>query len=183
MFMSQKMRVLKLTIPSLRVKFFVVVIMATKLFALELAEVFSFSCIHCYNVEPQVQNFTQNKQVKFVPIPLYDQTDINEVAVINAYFAAVSLGKQWQFRKFYYDAVFVYGLPAYSKEALAYTLTKCEINNKVFYALASSVKVRTQVQYAVNLAIKYNVTSTPTFIVNGVNYFEGENAIQEIIAN
>mgnify|MGYP002137722119 FL=1 len=74
-------------------------------------------------------------------------------------------------------------MPVYSKEALAYTLTKCEFNNKAFYALASSAKVRVQVQYAVDLAIKYNVTSTPTFIVNGVNYFEGENAIQEIMAN
>lgn len=183
MFMSQKMKASKLTILSLRIKFFIVVIMATKLFALELAEIFSFSCIHCYNVEPQLQSFAQNKQVKFVPIPLYDQTDINEVAVINAYFAAVSLGKQWQFRKHYYDAVFIYGLPVYSKEALAYTLTKCELNNKAFYALASSAKVRIQVQRAVDLAIKYSVTSTPTFIVNGVNYFEGENAIQEIIAN
>lgn len=177
------MRTLKLIILSLRVRFFIAVIMSTRLFALELTEVFSFSCIHCYNAEPQVQNFAQNTQVKFVPIPLYDQTDINEVAVINAYFAAISLGKQWQFRKYYYDAVFVYSLPVYSKDALIYTLTKCGLNNKAFYGLASSDKVRTQVQSAVDLAIKYNVTSTPTFIVNGVNYFEGENAIQEIVAN
>jgi thiol:disulfide interchange protein DsbA len=181
--MSQKMRTLKLITPSLRVRVFIVAIMVTKLFALELAEVFSFSCIHCYNVEPQVQSFAQNKQVKFVPIPLYDQTDINEVAVINAYFAAADIGKQWKFRQHYYDAVFVYGMQAYSKEALAYTLSKCELNNKAFYTLASSSKIRVRVQHAVDLAIKYNVSSTPTFIVDGTNYFEGENAIQEIITN
>lgn len=148
--------------------------------ALDVAEVFSFTCIHCFNVEPQVEALAKQQKVNYIPVPLYDQDNINEVAVINAYFAAKDLGREWAFRQSYFGAVFSRGLPAYQPETLKYTLQLSGLNNAQFYKLASSAKVTKEVQSAVNLAIKYAATGTPTFIVNGARSYEGEDAIQQI---
>ncbi len=164
----------------LKLKFLIISLLTFKLFAIEITEVFSFTCSHCYNIEAQVEQASTSKGVVFVPVPLYDPRNLNEVAAISAYFAAVSLGKGNVFKRAYFDAIFVRGLEAYSKEALVYTLNQSGLNNKSFLTLAGSKQTTTMVNYAVNLAIKYNVTSTPTFVVNGTKFYEGENGIQEI---
>lgn len=148
--------------------------------SLDIIEVFSFTCIHCYNVEAQVEQVAKQPKIRISPVPLYDQTNINEVATINAFFAARSLGKEWQFRKAYFTNVFTLGYPAYTPETLKYVLQSINLDNKVFYKLASSQEIIREVNKAVNLAIKYNVSGTPTFIANG-HFYEGEYALQEIL--
>lgn len=166
----------------LKFNFILITLLVFKSFAIELTEIFSFTCSHCYNVEAQVEQATMARGVTFIPVPLYDPQKLNEIAAINAYFAAVSLGKGNLYKRAYFDAIFTRGLEAYSKEALIYTLNQCGLNNKPFFELAGSKKITTMVNYAVSLAIKYNVTSTPTFVVNGTTFYEGENGIQEIFA-
>lgn len=150
--------------------------------ALDITEIFSFTCIHCYNVEPLVEQLARQPNIKFIPVPLYDQTNINEVATINAYFAAKSLGKEMSFRNVYFSAVFNGGYSAYTPETLKYVLQSIGLNNGDFYRLASSKQIINNVNYAVNLAIKYGATGTPTFIANG-HFYEGEDALQQITNN
>lgn len=150
--------------------------------ALDIIEVFSFTCVHCYNIEPQVEASARQAGIKYIPVPLYNQSNINEVAAINAYFAADSLGKGWSFRQSYFNAVFVQNYPAYAPQTLAYVLNMIGLSNPSFYQLASSSQIIAKVSNAVNLAIKYNVTGTPTFIVNG-QFYEGEDALQQIFNN
>lgn len=152
-------------------------------FGIELTEIFSFTCSHCYNAEEQLEQAASSNKVVFVPVPLYDPRNLNEVAAINAYFAAISLGKGMVFRRSYFNAIFVEGDALYSKAALIYTLNQCGLNNKTFFDLAGSRKISLNVTNAVNLAIKYNISSTPTFIVNGSSIYEGENGIQQIFNN
>lgn len=149
--------------------------------ALDVTEVFSLNCGHCYSVEPQVEQLAQDPRIKIISVPLYDQSNINHVGAISSYFAAKSLGKEWAFRKYYFNAIFAVGYEAYSPAALKYTLTKIGLNTPSFYKLASSREIIEQMNNAVNLAIKYNVSGTPTFIVNG-RFYEGENALQEIFS-
>lgn len=150
--------------------------------ALDITEIFSFTCIHCYNVEPQVEQLSAQPNIRFIPVPLYDQTNINEVATINAYFAANSLGKGMNFRRSYFTAVFNAGYPAYTPETLKYVLQSIGLNNPDFYKLASSKTIINNVNYAVNSAIKYGATGTPTFVANG-RFYEGEDALQQIFNN
>lgn len=147
---------------------------------LDITEIFSFTCIHCYNVEPQVEQLAQQPNIKFIPVLLYDQTNINEVATINAYFAAKSLGKEMAFRNIYFSAIFNGGYTAYTPATLKYVLDSIGLNNSDFYKLASSKTIINNVNYAANLAIKYGATGTPTFIANG-HFYEGEDALQQII--
>lgn len=156
--------------------------MTMKVMAIDVAEAFSFNCIHCYNIEPQVQSLRQSAKVNYIPLPIYDPKDINQLAVINAYFAAQALGKEPQFRLAYFNAVFNQGMSAYAPETLVSVLTACNLNNKAFYSLASSERITRKVQFAASLAVRYQINGTPTFIVNNNQVFEGENAIQEIAA-
>jgi 2-hydroxychromene-2-carboxylate isomerase len=73
-------------------------------------------------------------------------------------------------------------MPAYTPATLVSVLTVCNLNNKAFYSLASSERITRKVQAAASLAVRYQITGTPTFIVNNNQVFEGENAIQEIAA-
>lgn len=147
--------------------------------ATEVTEIFSFTCSHCYNVEGQLQQIAQQPNIKVISVPLYDPRNINEVAAISAFFAARSLGKEWVFRKNYFNAVFVMGYQAYSAPALQYTLINSGLNLSSFYKLASSQQIVGEVSRSANLAIKYGVTGTPTFIVNDV-FYEGEDGLQQI---
>lgn len=147
--------------------------------AVEVTEIFSFTCSHCYNVEAQLQQLARQPTVKVIAVPLYDPRNINEVAAISAFFAAKSLGKEWVFRQNYFNAVFTMGYQAYSPSALQYTLTNSGLNTPSFYKLASSQQIINDVSKSANLAIKYGVTGTPTFIVNGV-FYEGEDGLQQI---
>lgn len=164
------------------IKTLILASISMRVFSLEIAEVFSFNCIHCYNIEPQVQVLRQSQKISYVPLPIYDPRDINQLAVINAYFAAQALGKEPQFRMAYFNAVFNQGMPAYAPETLMSVLTACNLNNKAFYSLAGSERITRKVQAAASLAVRYQITGTPTFIVNNNQVFEGENAIQEIAA-
>lgn len=155
--------------------------LGTAVNALEITEIFSFNCGHCYNIEPQVAQVAATPGIKIIPIPLYDQNDINNVAVISSFFAAKSLGKEWEFRRNYFNSVFAVGYAAYSPAALKYTLSKSGLDNSRFYKIASSQNVINQMNNAVTLAVKYNASGTPTFIVNG-RFYEGENALQEIFS-
>lgn len=147
--------------------------------ALEIIEVFSFSCSHCYSVEPQLQSLSMRKDIQITSIPLYNPNNIDEVATISAFFAAKSLGKEWQFRQTYFTNVFRLGYPVYSGSTLKYSLTQIGLDNQQFYKLASSPIILNQMRNAANQAIKYNVSGTPTFIVNG-QFYEGEDGLQKI---
>lgn len=153
-----------------------------RVFSLEVAEVFSFNCIHCYNIEPQVQALRKSQKVSYIPLPIYDPRDINQLAVINAYFTAQALGKEQQFRSAYFNSVFNVGMQAYAPDTLISVLNACGLNNKAFFALATSKKITDKVRDSAAMVVRYQISGTPTFIVNNNQLFEGENAIQEIAA-
>lgn len=155
------------------------IFLAQSSYALDITEIFSFSCSHCYNVENQVEQIAKQRDIRVIPVPLYNPNNINETAVTSSLFAAKKMGKEWAFRRAYFNAVFVNGYPVYANQTLKYALSQAGLDNKQFYQMASSKQVINDMVQSANLAIKYNVSGTPTFIVNE-RLYEGEDGLKKI---
>ena len=135
---------------------------------IEVAEVFSYSCIHCAEFQPLV-NAWKKKQaadVRFVYVPavfggVWDNT-------ARAFFAAESLGvlaktHDAMFKAFFIDKTIKTG----SLEDLADAYAKLGVNRSKMLEAMNGFTVSSKLNRARQFALRAGVNSTPSIIVNG----------------
>jgi thiol:disulfide interchange protein DsbA len=140
---------------------------------IEVAEVFMYSCPHCYDLEPYINSWAEGKDpnVRFVRIPAI----FNQLAQLHAqlYYTEVFLtqsGKlkdQTAFRELVFEEFHRKGNRLTSQAAIQRVFAKAGISEDDFNRTWSSFEVNQALRVASDLARRYNISSVPTIVVNG----------------
>jgi thiol:disulfide interchange protein DsbA len=133
----------------------------------EIAEFFMYSCIHCYNFEPYVQQWLMSKPdyVNFVRVPTVWNPTVRLHA--QAFYAAEALGKGEEMHAPFFSEMHERNNYLQSEDAIAAFFAKFGVSREEFDKAFDSFSVHAKLQRADELARRYQVDSTPTIVVNG----------------
>jgi protein dithiol oxidoreductase (disulfide-forming) len=134
---------------------------------IEVAEFFMYSCVHCYNFEPYVQEWltTKPEYVNFVRVP----TVWNPVVRLHgqAFYAAQVLGKGEEMSAPFFREIHVNNNYLDSEASLAEFFSRFGVDQEEFSKAFNSFSVHTSVERADELTRRYRITGTPSVVVNG----------------
>lgn len=133
----------------------------------EVNEFFMYSCIHCFNLEPYLQAWLPNKPdyINFVLVPVVG----NELTVLHgqAYYAAVALGKIGEMHESFFNSIHIDGNILRSQAEMREFFARFGVSDADFNSVFESFSVKSQVNRADELSIRYGVNSTPTLVIAG----------------
>jgi len=140
---------------------------------IEVAEVFMYSCPHCYDLEPHINRWAENKDpnVRFVRIPAI----FNQLAQVHAqlYYTEVYLAKsgklkdQDAFRNMVFEEYHRKSNRLTSQASIQRLFVRAGVSEDDFNRTWNSFEVNQALRVAADLARRYNVTSVPMVVVNG----------------
>jgi thiol:disulfide interchange protein DsbA len=135
---------------------------------IEVAEVFSYSCIHCAEFQPMVNAWKKKlpADVKFVYVPAVFGGVWDNSA--RAFFAAEALGVQPRTHDAIFKAFFIdRSVKSGSVEDLADVYAKLGVDRKKMLETMNGFTVSSKLNRARQFALRAGVNATPTLIVNG----------------
>ena len=134
---------------------------------IEVVEVFSYSCIHCYRLEPALEAWRR---------ALPDDVDFHRMPLVmprsrpfaQAFFAAEALGVLERVHQPLFEAIHEHGIdmsrPQYLRRLF---VREAEVNEEDFDKVFDSFGVEARVKQADGQGRTYRITATPTLVVNG----------------
>jgi thiol:disulfide interchange protein DsbA len=142
----------------------------------EVTEFFMYSCIHCYNFDPYLEEWKTGipDYVNFVRVP----TVWNSLARIHgqAFYTAEALGKKDEMHADFFREIHVNGNALQTEDALAEFFGRFDVSREEFERTFNSFAVHAKVQRADELMRRYRVSSTPTMVINGKYRADGSMA-------
>ena len=140
---------------------------------IEVAEVFMYSCPHCYDLEAYINRWAEDKDpsIRFVRIP----ASFNQLALLHAqlYYTEIFLGKSGKlkdpvaFRNMVFEEYHRRSNRLTSQMAIQRLFARAGVSADDFNRIWNSFEVNQALRVAADLARRYNVTSVPMVIVNG----------------
>jgi len=140
---------------------------------IEVAEIFMYSCPHCYDLEPFVNAWAETKDpnVRLVRIPAI----FNQLALLHAqlYYTELyltqsgKLADQIAFREMVFEEFHRRGNRLTSEDAIQRLFTRAGVSDDDFNRTWGSFEVNQALRVAQDLARRYGVDSVPMFVVNG----------------
>lgn len=140
---------------------------------IEVAEVFMYSCSHCYDLEAFMEHWAENKDpsIRFVRIPAI----FNNLAQIHAqlYYTEEVLAEnglladQKAFRNMVFEEFHRRGNRIASVDAVQSLFGRAGVGEEDFLRTWKSFEVNQKMRVAADLARRYNIQSVPMIIVNG----------------
>lgn len=140
---------------------------------IEVAEVFMYSCPHCYDLEAYINRWAEDKDpsIRFVRIP----ASFNQLALLHAqlYYTEIFLGKSGKlrdpiaFRNMVFEEYHRRSNRLTSQMAIQRLFTRAGVSADDFNRIWNSFEVNQALRVAADLERRYNVTSVPMVIVNG----------------
>lgn len=132
-----------------------------------IQEYFWYGCIHCYNLEPAVNEFKDQlpDSLVFEPVPV-TFSDVHELHA-RAYYTWKQLGLPEDTHQAIYDEIFVQNNNLRSQSALADFFSNYDVPRDRFEQMFSSFFVETKVRVARNLTAGAQIRGTPSILVNG----------------
>ncbi|HNP63658.1 MAG TPA: DsbA family protein [Woeseiaceae bacterium] len=140
---------------------------------IEVAEVFMYSCPHCYDLEAHINRWEENKDpgVRFVRIP----ASFNQLAQLHAqlYYTEVFLARsgalknQNAFRNMVFQEFHDRGNRLASQAVIQKVFERAGVSAEDFNRTWNSFEVNQALRVAADLTRRYNIQSVPTIIVNG----------------
>lgn len=143
----------------------------------EVVEMFSYACVHCFNFDPYVKAWqeVQPEHVDFHLVPAVFNPDWEKLA--QAFYTAETLGVTGDVHKRLFQGVHAFHEDLRQPEILAPIFTnEAEVSEEDFFSAHGSFSVRSRVQQAKALARAYRVTGVPAMIVNGKFRTDGRMA-------
>lgn len=144
---------------------------------IEVVELFSYGCIHCFNFDPAVERWLET-----VP----DDVDFHRVpAVFNAYWAALAqafytaelLDVLGEVHTPIFEGVHVYRLEMNREQLLARLFEReADVEQEEFLRVFNSFGVKSRVRKADASTRMYRATGVPTMVVNGTYRIETDMA-------
>jgi len=134
---------------------------------IEVVELFWYGCIHCYNLEPALENWLKKlpRDVEFRRVPAVFNSQMELDAAI--FYSFDALGVLPKAHKPLFDAIHRDRLRTSDKEAMNEWLHKTGIDVKKFDAAMQSFGVQSKTRRAKQLTIDYKIDGTPAMGVNG----------------
>ena len=143
----------------------------------EVVEMFSYACIHCFNFDPYVKSWQarQSDDVDFHLVPAVFNSDWERLA--QAFYTAESLGVRDDVHERMFAGIHTHNEDLRKAEILAPIFAEvADVAEADFSAAHSSFSVRSRVQQAKALARAYKITGVPTMVVNGKYRVDGRMA-------
>jgi len=141
-----------------------------------MVEFFSYRCSHCANVNVKLGNYVAQNQVNFIAV----NVDNNDIALPTniMYSIAVDAGVGENFRNTYFQAVAT-GYTAYAANTLNYVVNQVKTTKfeKLVKDPNEKTKVKQKLAIASQLLSKYQIQSTPTFLINDLSIITGEDFV------
>jgi protein dithiol oxidoreductase (disulfide-forming) len=133
----------------------------------EVAEFFMYSCIHCYNLEPYVQDWLPKKPayINFIRIPT--TWDPLRRLHAQAFYTAQVLGKGEEMHWPFFREMHENGNYLQTPEAMAEFFGRFGVSHDEFESVFNSFGVANMVNRADELGRRYRVDATPTIVING----------------
>jgi thiol:disulfide interchange protein DsbA len=135
---------------------------------IEVAEVFAYTCIHCANLQPVLNQWKPNiaSDVRFVYVPgVFGGISDN---FARGYYAAEAMGLVEKTHDALFRAVLIErSFQTASIEEIADWYAKQGANRDTFLSTMQSFAVTAKLNRARQFALRNGVQSTPTMIVNG----------------
>ncbi len=144
---------------------------------IEVAEVFSYMCVHCFNFDPYIEAWhgNQTDDVAFVRVPASFSADWELLA--QAYYSAETLGVTDQVHVPIFEGLHQKGTDLRKTDELSTLFQElAEVSDEDFRAAYNSFSVRSRVQQAKALTRAFQVTGVPTLVVNGKYVVDGRMA-------
>ena len=144
---------------------------------LEVVEVFSYACIHCYNFDPYVKAWSGNltDDVDFRLLPAIFNSDWEKLA--QAFYAAEALGAREAVHTRMFEGIHNNHEDLRQPEILAPIFADLAgVKEQDFHSAWNSFSVKSRIQQAKGLMRAYRITGVPTLIVNGKYKVDGRMA-------
>lgn len=143
---------------------------------IEVAEVFSYGCIHCFHFQPIVNTWkkTMPADVRWEYVPAAFGGAFDSFA--RAFLAAQILGVQPKTHDAVFKAVFVdHMINSAEPEELADMYAKLGVDRAKFLKTIQGPEVTAKLAHARDFALRTGISGTPTIVVNGKYRVDGNN--------
>jgi thiol:disulfide interchange protein DsbA len=143
----------------------------------EVVEVFSYMCIHCYSFDPVLQRWEENmpEQAVFNRVPAVFSDDWALMA--RAFYTAEILGISKEMHEPLFNAIHVKRMNLRNEDQMASLFNEAgAISKEAFTKAYDSFFVRSRVMQAQAKSRAYGITGVPTMIVNGKYRVDGRMA-------
>lgn len=134
---------------------------------IEVIEFFWYGCPHCYQMEPQLETWLENKpeNVSFVRVP----APLNNKWTVHAqfYYAAEILGLTEKLHEPLFEAMHVKKRKLYDKDSLIDFAVEQGVDKQKFVDALNSFGVYVKVQNARKLGQRYQLDGVPAMGING----------------
>jgi thiol:disulfide interchange protein DsbA len=139
-----------------------------------IIEFFSFWCPHCYNFEPTVRLWEQQKpdSVKLLKVPVVFGREDWRLAA-KSYYIAQEMNMASEFSALMFKTIHVDKNYPQNEADIGEIFAKLGVSNKKFLEAAKSFNVDSNLRKAEYLAKKYKVSAVPYFLIN-YKYEAGE---------
>ena len=133
----------------------------------EVIEFFSYACPHCYQFEPYVEKWKENKpaNVEFIHVPaVFNQ---NWEALAGLYYAAEVLGVQEKMHPVIFDAMHGEGKKIRSFDDLKAVFIANGVSGEKLEQALNSFTVAAKTRRAKTMTQAYGIKSVPNIVVQG----------------
>ncbi len=140
---------------------------------IEVAEIFMYSCPHCYTLEPFINQWAENKDpnVRLVRIPaIFNQLALMHAQLYYTEYYLVQAGKlkdQIAFREMVFEEFHRRGNRMTSEDAIRRLFVRVGVSEEDFNRTWGSFEVNQALRVAQDLARRYGIASVPKIVVNG----------------
>ncbi len=143
----------------------------------EVVEVFSYACIHCFNFDPVIESWRESRaeDVDFSRLPAVFNADWELMA--QAFYTAQTLGVADEVHMPIFEGIHVKRQDLRKPDLLSELFAEtAEVSVEDFDTAYSSFSVRSRVEQAKAKVRAYRVTGVPSMIVNGKYRVDGRMA-------
>ena len=133
----------------------------------EVVELFWYGCPHCFDFEPTIKEWKENKaeDIVFVRVPAIFNPRWEQHA--RAYYALEQMGELEKGHTLIFNGIHEQGRPLRDVDSIARFLAANGIDEAKFRESFNSFAVVTKVNRAKELVRQYQITAVPTVIVDG----------------
>ena len=142
----------------------------------EVVEMFSFSCPHCFRFEPQIIEWKETlpDNVKFVQVPAIFRDSWLQLAKV--YYTAEKMGDLEKLQPLIFNAIHVDKRRLQTEDQLLDFVAEQGIDRDTFAKEMKSMSVTRKVKEALLISQTSGITGVPSMIVNGKYIVDGPMA-------
>ena len=140
---------------------------------IEVLEFFFYGCSHCFHLHPLLSAWekTMPKDVELTFVPTIFRDSWEPMA--NTFYALESMGQQQQLHDALYRAWNEENLALTDADKIADFVAKHGVDRAKFTAAYNSFSMQSKVTRAKQMIRSYNISGTPTLVVDGKYVIEG----------